>query len=651
MLKTHSQLWFLLACALGVLAAIAVYLPSLPGEFLFDDIGSIVQNSAVHIRDLGFTSLSQAALSSPSGDLARPLSMLSFALDYYFFGLSPFAFRLTGIVIHVSCGAVLCLVAREMLIAYSDVRHADLTRREIGWLSLGIGVLWCVHPLDLTAVLYIVQRETCLAALFSGLGLLAYLHGRRRQREGRDGRWLIWLCTPLAMLAGLLCKENAALLPVFLLIFEFCLLGFKSRDGKLDRGVLAFFSVFLLLPGLALLTLIVLRPGALFWGYSVRDYTPVQRVLSESRILLDYLRWAALPDLQQLALFHDDIVPSRGLLTPWTTLPSCIVIAALLSAGVLLRRRLPLLSLGILWFFAGHLIESTVLPLELVFEHRNYLPLFGLIFGIAGTLYMLARGQGEARLVAALIVIGIAAMSVATAVRATGWSTELDFARSETQHHPDSPRALAELEWAYLNYIVSTHDTSLVPKAIAAAERSKRADAYSINQDVSLAYMFTELGDMPQARTYLVASAADAGTAHISATLQFSLQTLIQMAVPKNQTLYPDMAGVFHSALANPMLESNASFAANMWNDYSLFQSRTQDIPGSLVSSHKAIVLCPSDSQLQANFARLLLRYGDTKDAKGVLQTLRDMHDLRREAELAELQADYDRLTAAQHRK
>jgi hypothetical protein len=88
-----------------------------------------------------------------------------------------------------------------------------------------------------------------------------------------------------------------------------------------------------------------------------------------------------------------------------------------------------------------------------------------------------------------------------------------------------------------------------------------------------------------------------------------------------------------------------------MWNDYSLFQSRTQDIPGSLVSSHKAIVLCPSDSQLQANFARLLLRYGDTKDAKGVLQTLRDMHDLRREAELAELQADYDRLTAAQHRK
>jgi hypothetical protein len=651
MLNLKSRSLLALACLLSALLVLAIYMLGLPGEFLFDDIGSIVQNPAVHTRDLGASSMMQAMLSSPGGALMRPISMLSFALDYYFFGLSPSAFRLTGIVMHIGCGVVLGWVAREILIAYSHIRHADLPRREIAWLSLGIALLWCVHPLDLTAVLYIVQRETILAALFTALSILAYLRGRRLQREGRNGSWLIWLWTPAAMLAGLLCKENAALAPVFLLMLEFSLLGFRRRDGAVSREVLAFFGVTLLLPGVALSALIALHPSALFASYVGRDFTLWERVLSESRILLDYLRWAALPDLNQLGLFHDDILPSRSLFSPWTTLPSCMAIAGLLLAAVLLRRRLPLLSLGILWFFAGHLIESTVLPLELAFEHRNYLPLFGLIFGVAATLYVLARKRGEARLVAGFLIIGIAAMAAATAVRATEWQTELDFARAESQHHPHSARALAELEWAYLNYIVSTHDASLAPKAVEAAERSKAADGYGINQDVSLAYMYSELDDLALARTYLAASAADARAAHISATLQFSLQTLIQMAVPKNQTLYPDMTGVFQAALTNPRLALYDCYTANMWNSFSLFQDRVVDVPGAIGSIHKAVALCPTDAQLRANYVRMLLRYDDLKDAKGALQALRDLHDLRREAELAELQADYDRQARSQNRK
>ncbi len=651
MLNTRSGSFFILACLLSALLVLAIYMLGLPGSFLFDDIGSIVQNPAVHVNDLGLDSLAQALLSSPGGALMRPLSMLSFALDYYLFGLSPSAFRLTDIAIHIGCGAVLGFVAREILIAYSEIRHADLPRREITWLSLGVALLWCVHPLELTAVLYVVQRETCLAALFTALSILAYLHGRRLQREGRNGSWLIWLWAPAAMLAGLLCKENAALAPVFILVLEFSLLGFRRRDGAVSREVLAFFGVFLLLPGLGLAALIALHPSALFASYVGRDFTLPERALSESRILLDYLRWAALPDLNQLGLFHDDILPSRSLFSPWTTLPSCLAVAGLLLTGVLLRRRLPLLSLGILWFFAGHLIESTVLPLELAFEHRNYLPLFGVIFGVCTTLYVFARERGEARLVAALLVIGIVAMSAATAVRATEWQTELDFARAESRHHPHSARALSELEWAYLNYIVTTHDASLTQAAVDAAERSKAADGFGINQDVSLAYMYTELGDVAHARVYLADSAADASTAHISSTLQFALQTLIEMGVPKNQAVYPDMAQVFQSALANPRLALFDCYTANMWNSYSLFQDRTQDIPGAIGSSHKAVALCPNDAQLRANFARLLLRYGDLKDAKAALQALQALHDPRRRLELASLQADYDRQLAVQNRK
>ncbi|HEX7966378.1 MAG TPA: hypothetical protein VF651_11765 [Gammaproteobacteria bacterium] len=639
MLKLLRRYAFPLACLAALALALLIYLPGLPGSFVFDDVGSIVRNPAIRIRDLGFESLLQAALSSPGGGLMRPLSMLSFALDAYFFGLSPFAFKLTNILIHIANGLLLGLVARELLRTVQE-RFA-LSRREIEWLSLGIALLWCVHPLDLTAVLYAVQRETALAAFFSALALLSYTVARRHQRSRGTGRWLLWLCTPLAVGAAVFSKENAAIVPLLFLVIEFTLLRFRGRDGAPSRELWLFHGLFLLLPGLGLAALILLHPATLFASYVGRDYTMWERLLSESRILLDYLRWALLPDLKQLALFHDDIAPSRGLLQPATTLPSCLAVIVLLAAAFGLRRRAPLLSFGLLWFFAGHLIESTVLPLELAFEHRNYLPLFGLMLGTLGSLYLFARSRGEARLVAALFVIGVSAMAAATAVRASEWGNELDFALSESKHHPGSPRALSELEWAYLNYIVVTHDATLVPLAEDAARRSKAADPYSINQDVSLAYMYSKLQDVPNARRHLAAAAKGADTAHISATLQFSLQTLLDMAVPENQALFPDMRAVFDRALASPQLTTDACYTANLMNSYALFLDRIQDIPAAVTSLHKSVMLCPSNGQLRANFARLLLRYGDLKDARTELDALRALGDPRRSSELAELEADY----------
>lgn len=645
MLKLLSKYGFPLACLAALLLALLAYVPGLPGSFVFDDMSSIVRNPAIHIRDLGLESLLQAALSSPGGGLMRPLSMLSFALDAYFFGLSPFAFKLTNILIHLANGLLLGLVARELLRTVQE-RFA-LSRREIEWLSLGVALLWCVHPLDLTAVLYAVQRETALSAFFSALALLSYMVARRHQRTRGGGRWLLWLLTPLAVAAAVFSKENAAILPLLFLVIEFTLLRFRGRDGAPNRELWLFYGVFLLLPGLGLAALILLHPATLFASYVGRDYTMWERLLSESRILLDYLRWALLPDLRQLALFHDDIAPSRGLLQPATTLPSCLVVIALLAAAFGLRRRAPLLSFGLLWFFAGHLIESTVLPLELAFEHRNYLPLFGLMLGTLGSLYLLARPRGEARLVAALFVISIAAMAAATAVRASEWGNELDFALSESKHHPGSPRALSELEWAYLNYIVTTRDAALVPLAEEAAQRSKLADRYSINQDVSLAFMYSKLDDMPNARRHLVAAAEAAKTAHNTPTVQFSLQTLMDMAVTGNQPLFLDMRTVFKQALASPLLTADACYTANMLNSYSLFLDRIQEIPDAIGAIHRATVLCPSNGQLRANFARLLLRYGDLKDARAELDALRALADPRRSNELAELEADY----AAQQRR
>ncbi|MFI4921014.1 MAG: hypothetical protein ACHQAZ_05175, partial [Gammaproteobacteria bacterium] len=397
----------------------------------------------------------------------------------------------------------------------------------------------------------------------------------------------------------------------------------------------------LILPLLAAGALAVLKPGFLFGGYGGRDFTPYERVLSECRILLDYLRWALIPDIRQLALFHDDINPSRGLLSPASTLPSVIAILGILAASIALRKRTPLLSLGVLWFFAGHLMESTILPLELVFEHRNYLPIFGLIFGSIGTLYPLAAEHGRALTAKVLLAVCILLLALTTAMRSADWQTELTYARSESAHHPHSARALAELQWAYLGYVISTKDTRLIPLVLDAAKRSKAADPGSINQEIALAYMYDNLQDLPKAKLHLQAAAEEASVASPSSTLQVALQTLLIMTGRDSKPLFVDMSLIFQHALQNPKLTSGPCYAGGIWNTFAIFLRATNEVPGALSAAHEAISMCPGDVLMRTNFTDLLLDYGDTKDAGPQLDALQNVHDLRYQPAIRRLEQEY----------
>jgi predicted Zn-dependent protease len=178
--------------------------------------------------------------------------------------------------------------------------------------------------------------------------------------------------------------------------------------------------------------------------------------------------------------------------------------------------------------------------------------------------------------------------------------------------------------------------------AVAAAQRSKAADGHSINQDISLAYMYSRLDDMPDARSSLIAAADGAKSAHVSATLQFALQTLIDMSTQKNRELFPEITDIFRNVLANPSLLVDDCYAANMWNSFSLFQDGAEEIPSAIGAIHEAVALCPKSAQLRANFARLLLQYGDLRDARPQLDALRKLHDIRTSGELQSLQEAYD---------
>lgn len=631
---------------LGTLAtALLVYLPGLPGDFVFDDFSSIAGNPTVTSPHPGLAAIFSALFSAPVGGLLRPISMLSFMLNAQITGLAPLGFKLTNIFIHLACGVLLGFLAREIFRIYRARVHSVLDERTIDWLSLAVAALWLLHPLNLTAVLYVVQRETSLSALFSILAILAYLVGRRRGLETRGGRALVWFVTPFCILVGMLCKETAALVPVYLLVIEYTLLDFCSKDERLERGTLSFFGLFLAVPLLATLGLVLVKPAFFFASYAGRDFTLYERLLSECRILLDYLRWIFLPDLRQLGLFHDDIAASRGLLDPLTTVPAVVLVVAMAAAGLTLRRRFPWFCFGILWFLSGQLMESTVLPLELAFEHRNYLPIFGVLLACVGGLYAMAHDPASRRWVAAAIIAVSLLLACVTAVRAMDWHSELDFARSEARHHPGSPRAVTELQWAYMNYVTSTGDVRLIPAALAAAEQAKRVDPGSINQDVGLVYMYASIGRLPEAAASLQGAAARAPTAKPTPTVQLALQSLIGLAKPEFKPLHEDIRALYRAIIANPRVADQPCFYADVWNTFARFQEDSGQVQDALAAMHRAVTLCPSKTQLHYNMANMLLRYGDTRDAKPEIDAMRALGDFRYRGNLAMLEAEYARQT------
>ncbi len=593
---------------------VGIYCMGLPGYWVFDDFTSIVNNDAMSYP--WDTKHFFAMLATGPGYLHRPLSTLSFYLDTYFFGLSPVAFKLTNIGIHIIAGLFLGAMTRSLLSLYRLRQGAELSDSKINWLAFITTAIWLVHPINLTAVLYVVQRETALSALFTAAAVWAYVHGRFLQLTGnKRASWFIWLLVPLLTLMGIACKENAALIPLFLFLIEFTLLGFKTKDGRISRELLAFFCLFLFIPG-CLAGLMVLRGNSgLMGGYVIRDFTLGERLMTECRIVLLYLRWIGFPQLQQLGLYHDDIVASHGLMSPASTLPSVIGIIALIAGALLLRKRSPLLSLGMLWFFAGHILESSVLPLELAFEHRNYLPLFGLALGIVGAIGCSRFAQQYTRALTLLAVMAIVVFSGLTALRAREWVSPPEFAESEARHHPQSSRAQYELGSVLIAMAING-----VPQfsndAAAAMLRAQALDKNSISEDMALAIMYNAMKRPAEISKYLKDAAGRAATIIPNVETQSSLQTVVNYSRGDEKWPFDDMNAVFSAVLANPRTSYNPCFAAGIWNTYSVYLQESDRIPQSMSALHKALAICPILTDVRINYAHNMISYGDIADAR-----------------------------------
>ncbi|MDE2197356.1 MAG: hypothetical protein KGJ56_09235 [Gammaproteobacteria bacterium] len=608
------------ALVLILVAAFVAYLPGLDGAFLFDDYSSIVNNTHLVMPSLALPNLLEAAFSAPSGPLFRPISVLSFALDRYFFGAGAFSFKLTNLLIHLAVGVVLFLLTARLLRHYRRQYQPTLQEADVRFASLAVTAAWLLHPINLTAVLYVVQRETSLAALFTALGVLFYVLGRERQLHGQPGWPFIWIAAPLAGVVGMFCKESAALLPLFMLAVEAPLFRFRNARARTDRGLVIYYMLAAGLPAVVTAWILVFHPLTLLGAYAGRDFTPVERLLSEARVVTLYLKDIVYPQLHALSLYHDDLAVSTGLFSPASTVLAVVFLVALLSAALAIRKRQPLITAGVLWYFCGQLLESTIFPLDLMYEHRNYLPDYGVLLAMAaGFLFIRPAAWRFSR--RTLVIAAIVTLGGLTWVRSTQWSNNIAQAFFEVKYHPDSPRATFALAFEYV-LAAERGDKQAYRLAKTNFERTAALDKTALAPYIALIELNSELG-MPVDQDWYQQLTVRAGEGPIRPLDLVYLEYLVQCAGSTCKPPPGTLLRILTSALNNPLVQPSGCVRGNLLNMYAQVLGDERSIKAAFQAMTASVRACPGEPQLRINLITSYINFRAFAAAREQLDLLR----------------------------
>ena len=374
---------------------LAIYGNSFHGEWHFDDVPNIVANPNVHLKNLSLRGIYNAFHFRE--DFIRPVSYLSLAINYYFGGSEPFGYHLINFIIHYTAAVFLFLFILNTL-------RLPLLRDRYGERAYAISMLatvfWAINPVQVLAVSYVVQRMASMAGMFYIAAMYFYLKGRTA--EGTRNRAFFFLVCTVAALFAFGSKETAAMLPVSLFIYDLFLIQGAEKDTVRRNLKFAFipFAVVIILANS------YLDLSSILDDYRVRSYTLGERLLTEPRVIIFYISLLLYPIHSRLTMLHDFDI-SKSLIDPWTTLPAILILAFSVGYALSIARKRPLISFCILFFFLNHLIEGSFIPVELIFEHRNYIPSMLLFVPVAIFILKMLDYFAYRKAIRWLIVLGI----------------------------------------------------------------------------------------------------------------------------------------------------------------------------------------------------------------------------------------------------
>ncbi len=486
--------WLIAAGTLCVL----LYMPGLFGQFTFDSVTSLVRNQALDFNVGSFQSWIVAIQSSSAGPLGRPLSMFTFAVSHAVFGQSALVEKSINLLIHLGIGYALyrwlqLLLSRAPALRFEESR----ANAYAGFAAL----LWLFSPMQVSTVLYAVQRMEQLSTLFAVLGLWFFTSCRLRWLErGASTEELsrALLGVVLLALAATYSKEDGVLLFGLIALVEVLL--FQGRyAGQQRRWITYAAAGVCLLPAVGVLALSVFEPDWLLQRYSWREETPLERLLTQARVLWHYTGWFFWPDVSRMSLFHDDITLSRGWFDPWTTALAVSAWLGAVVASLALLKRSPLPAFCVGFFLVTHGLESTIIPLDLVYEHRSYLGNIALaLLLVAATGRYLPKTAWKPAAALVMLVVSLSLLW-----RSALWGDELRLYETQLRHHPQSERTAYYYANLQMRLADQVDEAEASREHVLAARRYFRylltLDPMHIPALVSLMYIdgrwFTDLPD------------------------------------------------------------------------------------------------------------------------------------------------------------
>ncbi|MES9902838.1 MAG: hypothetical protein ABW168_09155, partial [Sedimenticola sp.] len=432
-----------------------IYSEGFSALWMFDDKPNLQGLGLVN----NFATALEYTFGGISSQIGRPLSLATFLIHAEAWPDDPAPFRQLSTLIHLCNGTLIALLAYLIARRHPAVKNSAV---QIAVITAG---LWLAHPLLASSVLSVVQRMTLLSATFMLAGLTTYVYGRSLSDRYPFRALALMTCgITFGTGLGILAKENAILLPALALVLEFTLL--RSWPPTVSAKLMRLWqALFLLTPLLLLIGYLVVNWQNHANTYLFRSFSLSERLASEVIILWDYVRQIVLPDISQLGLFHDDTIahtPTEPLVIlaifSWTTV---------ITAACLLRKHAPIIPFAVFWFLTNHALESSALPLELYFEHRNYLAAIGPLAAIA-----VMTETVRSRLAKTIPLLALALLLASLWSVTSLWGNPMLAGEMWHRAHPASTRAT---HFIAQQYILSNDQATARELILNAASANPRA--------------------------------------------------------------------------------------------------------------------------------------------------------------------------------
>ena len=439
-------------CRLLLLLSVLLFLAysnSFTAGWQLDDPPNILNNHKVHITEFTSKQFWDAMTAQPgypyAVDLHRPVARLSLGMNWFFGQDDITGYHVVNFSIHLFNSFFLFFLIQQL---FKTPRLQNLySPGQVSFIAITATLLWALNPIQTQAVTYIVQRMTSLAALFSILSLLFYIKMRLCQPGVK--RALFCTVTILSYLLAFFSKQNAIMIILAVPFLEFFFFNITVSRKNLKSAIILFLGASIFCIGIAFLT----KPDLLnliFDLYNKRPFTMLERVLTEQRILVFYLSQIFFPHPGRLSVQHD-IILSTSLFSPVSTVFAILLNIGLVTLALLTYKRQPLLSFAIIFFYINHLVESTFIPLELLFEHRNYLPSIFLFVPVAQFIVYLTRNAPHSRglllTLSVILTLTFTTLAYATFSRNQDWQTIITLWTDAAEKAPNSARPISSLSY------------------------------------------------------------------------------------------------------------------------------------------------------------------------------------------------------------